>query len=596
MVKSSSKLDDTFSVFTKVKVGKSYKSKGWALNRDDISDIIPISDYEGKCHIEIDNIIAPAKIRVNPRLFYRSKELSKHLEDLFNIDSNKKIPLEIKLKKEQLYSNFIKKYLDSKPIKVLDLELTVGKSYSSKAWRINNQISSHFIPLAEYSNDYEIYVDDIFSIAILDIQTRIFYNSDELSNHLKLQNEIDPNGKISARIIFDEDLVVYDLFNKLPIDDLKEKYEENNSSKFEDEDENYSQKTLDTYSKTKNISKGDKMSLEVVDGKCPICGRKIPKTIKKELLPTSEKYGINCSNCLRSIYALENFNLFKEKSLSNFVLKEHMRNKLELEDFDFVWDLLIKFEMLEQIGNSFKLVGNYKIEEKYGPMIKSDEDLNKSKKPRLILEPEIEEPKNTVKKCVVCGKILAEDEYEKCSECFNKDFALEEIYNVLPYFSSVAKISEDDLPDDKFPTFKKKMIISNLIKNDLIHKNSDDSYNLNFDNLIDFIDKYDSIKNNKIFDSKNNDLNIIFLPNYVFSNESEIDSYIKWEDFIDYVEVKQIFSSISVKLKNNKKIIATERVKDFLLAKTIAIKFLKEEGIIKLLNREEIEKFGISRD
>ena len=596
MVKSSSKLDDTFSVFTKVKVGKSYKSKGWALNRDDISDIIPISDYEGKCHIEIDNIIAPAKIRVNPRLFYRSKELSKHLEDLFNIDSNKKIPLEIKLKKEQLYSNFIKKYLDSKPIKVLDLELTVGKSYSSKAWRINNQISSHFIPLAEYSNDYEIYVDDIFSIAILDIQTRIFYNSDELSNHLKLQNEIDPNGKISARIIFDEDLVVYDLFNKLPIDDLKEKYEENNSSKFEDEDENYSQKTLDTYSKTKNISKGDKMSLEVVDGKCPICGRKIPKTIKKELLPTSEKYGINCSNCLRSIYALENFNLFKEKSLSNFVLKEHMRNKLELEDFDFVWDLLIKFEMLEQIGNSFKLVGNYKIEEKYGPMIKSDEDLNKSKKPRLILEPEIEEPKNTVKKCVVCGKILEEDEYEKCSECFNKDFALEEIYNVLPYFSSVAKISEDDLPDDKFPTFKKKMIFSNLIKNDLIHKNSDDSYNLNFDNLIDFIDKYDSIKNNKIFDSKNNDLNIIFLPNYVFSNESEIDSYIKWEDFIDYVEVKQIFSSISVKLKNNKKIIATERVKDFLLAKTIAIKFLKEEGIIKLLNREEIEKFGISRD
>ena len=93
-----------------------------------------------------------------------------------------------------------------------------------------------------------------------------------------------------------------------------------------------------------------------------------------------------------------------------------MRNKLGLEDFDFVWDLLIKFEMLEQIGNSFKLVGNYKIEEKYGRMIKSDEDLNKSKKPRLILEPEIEEPKNTVKKCVVCGKILAEDEYEKCSE------------------------------------------------------------------------------------------------------------------------------------------------------------------------------------
>ena len=113
---------------------------------------------------------------------------------------------------------------------------------------------------------------------------------------------------------------------------------------------------------------------------------------------------------------------------------------------------------------------------------------------------------------------------------------------------------------------------------------------------IDLKFKYDSIKNNKIFDSKNNDLNIIFLPNYVFSNESEIDSYIKWEDFIDYVEVKQIFSSISVKLKNNKKIIATERVKDFLLAKTIAIKFLKEEGIIKLLNREEIEKFGISRD
>ena len=595
MVKSSSsKLDDSFSVFTKVKVGKSYKSKGWALNRNDISDIIPISDYEGKCHIEIDNIIASARIMVNPRLFYRSKELSKHLEDLFKIDSNKKIPLEIKLKKEQLYSNFIKKYLDSKPIRFLDLELTVGKSYSSKGWRINNQISSYFIPLVEYSSDYEIYVDDIFSTAILDIQTRIFYNSNELSDYLKLQNEINPNGKISARIIFDDDLVVYDLYNHFSKNNLKEKDEDENY--FEENIEKFNQKTLDIYSKTnKNKSKGDKMSLEIVDGKCPICGKKIPKRIKKELLQTSEKYGINCSNCLRSIYALENFNLFKEKSLSNFVLKDHMRKKLNLEDFDFIWDLLIKFEMLEQIGNSFKLVGNYKIEEKYSPIIESYEKLQQPKRPRLVLEPVTEEPK-TVRKCVICGKILEEDEYEKCSDCFSNDSALDEIYEVLPYFSSVARISEEDLPDDKFPSLKKKMIFSNLIKNNIIRKNSDNTYNLNFDNLIDFIEKHDSLENNEIFDSRNNDLNILFLPNYVFSKESEMDSYINWEEFTDYVEIKKIFSSISVKLKDNKKIIRTERVKEYLLAKTIAIKYLKGVGIIKLLNREEIEKFGISRD
>ena len=594
---SSSEYKNTYSIFTKVKVGKSYKSKGWALNRTDISDIIPVSDYEGKCHLEINNIIAPAKIRINPRLFYHSKELSKHLEDLFKTDSNIKIPLEIKLKREQLYSNFIKKYVDAKPIKFIDLDLTVGKSYSSKGWRINNKISSCFIPLVEYNTEsYEIIVDNISSKAILDIQARLFYKSNELADFLKNQSEIDSKGKISARIIFDDDLIVYDLFNKFSKN--KEGFIEDSERKnFGVErhfKKNSDSRTLDFYSKSNNHSKGDNMSSEVVDDKCPICGRKLPKNIKKEFIEASEKYSIYCMYCLRRIMALEYFNLFNEKSLSNYVLKEHMRNKLNLDNYDFIWDLLVKCDMLEQIGNSFKLVGNYKIQETYGPIIKSYEELQKPKRPKLVLEPITEEPK-IVRKCVICGKILKEDEYEKCSECFSNDSALQEIYKVLPYFSSVARISEKDLPNEEFTSLNKKMIFSNLINNQIIHKNSDDTYNLNFDNLIDFIEKHDSLKNNKIFDSKNNDLKIIFLPNFVFGDESKIDSYINWGEFTDYVKFNKTFANISVTLKNNKKLVSTERVTESLFAKTLAIRFLRDIGIIKLLNGEEIEKFGISR-
>ena len=143
---NDSELDDFYSIFTKVKVGKSYKSKGWALSKKDIDDIIPVDKYEGQCHIEINNIIVPAQIMINPRLFYRSKNLSKHLEELFNLDSNMKVPMEIRLKKEQIYSNFIKKYDNSKPLKFIELDLTVGKSFNTK------------LPLFGKENVYSLFI------------------------------------------------------------------------------------------------------------------------------------------------------------------------------------------------------------------------------------------------------------------------------------------------------------------------------------------------------------------------------------------------------------------------------------------------------
>ena len=600
-----SELDDFYSIFTKVKVGKSYKSKGWALSKKDIDDIIPVDKYEGQCHIEINNIIVPAQIMINPRLFYRSKNLSKHLEELFNLDSNMKVPMEIRLKKEQIYSNFIKKYDNSKPLKFIELDLTVGKSFNTKMWRINNDITSDFIPLVDYSNDYIVIVDNILSSAVIDIQVRIRYGSKKLSDYLKKLYDIDPTQKVSAKIIFDEDLVVYDLFNKFAegnnvnhnILEFKKGLNDLDNDKNLDLDHNQSKSnnTLDFYLKSKKDSKGEIMSDEIVDNKCPICGRKLPKNIKKELLEISDKYSIKCMNCLRRIYALEYFYLFNEKSLSNYIQKDHMRNKLNLDNFDFVWDLFIKFDMLKQVGSSFKLVGNYEIEEKYGPMIKKDDGSQGYQMPRLVLEPEtVETP--TIRKCVSCGKILREDEYELCSDCSSKDFTYKEIYNVLPYFSAIATISEEDLPDDKFSSIQKKRILSNLEKNRIIFLNMENTYSLDFEYLIDFIDRWDHLENNIIFDSKNNNLNIVFLPNYVFSNESLFDTYMNWDEFTDFVEIKDSSFSVMIKLKDHNKVISSQREKDSLSAKIIAALYLKDLGIIKLLNREDIKKFGISRN
>ena len=594
---NSPQSDQETSIFTLVKVGKSYKSKGWALPRRDISKIIPVEKYEGNCHIEIDGIVAPAIFRVNPRLFYRSNDLSKHLEKLHKSEPNSKVALEIKLNKKQLYSNFISKYLTSDPIEFLNMDLPVGKSYNSKGWRINMDITSKFIPLNEYSGIYDIVVDHIPSPAILDVQTRIFYKSDELSNHLKELHDSNPKQRVNAKIIFDEDLVLFVLKSDVS------------------EDTNNKQTIFVNNSKEDKVkSKGDENIKTKNDGKCSFCGNELPKRLNKNLKELSNEYPNACKTCLEKIYSLGMFYKFQEKTLVKSINKEHMKNKLDLDDFDYTWDLLLKYEMIEPLASNFRLCGNFEIEQEfknlfeegekspelgYNPDVIAMDTGGSVESPELGYNPDViamgKENGTKIKKCRKCGKELKEEEEGKCKDCIQKELAHDYIMQLLPYFSRVGRISKKDLPADEYPEHKKNIIFSKLAEYDIVKHNLEDTYSLNFESLVELIKKYGTKKDYYIFDSLNNDLNILFAPHFVTNNEENLDLYFNWDDFKDYVVFRESLNLVRVTLKDNKKFISSESFSNIFLAKLLVVKHLNNLNVINILSEKDTKKFGLSQ-
>ena len=67
------KLDGRTTISTDVKVGKSFGSGGWTLQRNDIKEILPIEEYQGTYPITVDGIKAEGRFNVDSRLFFKSE-------------------------------------------------------------------------------------------------------------------------------------------------------------------------------------------------------------------------------------------------------------------------------------------------------------------------------------------------------------------------------------------------------------------------------------------------------------------------------------------------------------------------------------------
>lgn len=93
-------LDGKTIIHTQVRVGRSAVSGGWTLNRQDLNEFLPVENFEGIYPITVDGIEAEGRFNVNSRVFYKSDELRKHLEQLAEENPNQKIPLKLELKDE----------------------------------------------------------------------------------------------------------------------------------------------------------------------------------------------------------------------------------------------------------------------------------------------------------------------------------------------------------------------------------------------------------------------------------------------------------------------------------------------------------------
>ena len=95
-------LESSKSLLFSVKVGKSYKNKGWALNRDSTIILIPKLSYEDECDIVVDGIHSKAKFNIVPRIFYnKNEDLKRHLKKLAD-DGIDRIDLELLLNHDDL--------------------------------------------------------------------------------------------------------------------------------------------------------------------------------------------------------------------------------------------------------------------------------------------------------------------------------------------------------------------------------------------------------------------------------------------------------------------------------------------------------------
>ena len=187
------------SISTKVLVGKSFNSGGWALNKNDLRDLIPIDEFENNYSILVDGVPAEGNLQVNPRLFYKGNELKQHLEKLAEEDEKQKVPLEIILNDEKV----IKKEANEE--KYLTINLNVNKTaYNLSLWTVDKKNFINIFPFDNIDGQYEVLVDGIKCKGRLSLLTSLSYKSTEFKNYIKKLLDKDTKEIVTIKIKMDD--------------------------------------------------------------------------------------------------------------------------------------------------------------------------------------------------------------------------------------------------------------------------------------------------------------------------------------------------------------------------------------------------------
>lgn len=190
-----------YTIKTTVPVGKSYKNKMWTVNRKDISELFPVTEYENDYTLLIDEFSSFCRLKFNPRLFFNDVDLVHHLKKLHDEGPKQKITLEVHVPEERLYKNFIKEYTHFEEINYIDMDFKVGKSFAGGCGNIPLTTLSSFVPLNEYGEHYDITVDGIESKGRLNLLTRFYFNDKKLLNYLSKLYDDEPNQLINGKMI-----------------------------------------------------------------------------------------------------------------------------------------------------------------------------------------------------------------------------------------------------------------------------------------------------------------------------------------------------------------------------------------------------------
>ena len=175
------------SISTEVLVGKSSNSGGWALNKNDLKDLIPIDELENNYSILVDGIPAKGNLQMSPRLFYKGNELKHHLEELAEEDEKQKVPLEILLDKS-IESTSDEGYITFK---------TNNARLTEDFFGLGKKTVNALLGLDKYEGTIDAYFDDNKSNEQLTLNAVAGTWDKELINHLR---SIDDLSEIEIKI------------------------------------------------------------------------------------------------------------------------------------------------------------------------------------------------------------------------------------------------------------------------------------------------------------------------------------------------------------------------------------------------------------
>ena len=172
--------DSNKKLLFSVKVGKSYKNKGWALNREAAISLFPKISYEEECDIVLDGIPSKAKVNIVPRIFYNKNEkIVNHLKNLAD-EGVERVDLELLLNHDEYIGNpetdnlliefnNLNQELENKDYEINNLkdEIKYLKSFESKnkdveLLKLHEQIDE----LKKIIEDQESELDNLFNSVI----------------------------------------------------------------------------------------------------------------------------------------------------------------------------------------------------------------------------------------------------------------------------------------------------------------------------------------------------------------------------------------------------------------------------------------------
>ncbi len=189
LANSSNEVD---TLIFSVKIGKSYKNRGWSIIRDSTYDLIPKLPYEDECDIIVDGIPTTGRLNLLPRIFYdKNDEIVNHLEELANRNPNGRINVELLLNKNANISEseYGVSHDETFNLKNENLELKNSNDELKEILTYMDHENRDYLEkfatiskIIEDLNDIDITIDELSSVYNSELRIKIFDIKDLLKS------------------------------------------------------------------------------------------------------------------------------------------------------------------------------------------------------------------------------------------------------------------------------------------------------------------------------------------------------------------------------------------------------------------------------